>query len=182
MSLLTPVGVLNAHILATIVLNGYSTHKLTTYLAKSNTAGFLSGLLVASTPAINFHLTVGRPSCAALWPAIFTMLAFLRLVERPDWGTSVWLATCAIITLMADQQATLFCACWLVVLSIALLASRRSDVTNPRLFVAMAAAVAVAAIPAYVLYWMPFARTAGYTVPGSVEAATASAPARLRPA
>jgi hypothetical protein len=73
-----------------------------------------SGGGVLGERATNFHLTVGRPSCAALWPAIFAMLAFLRLLDRPDRWKSIWLAAAVAATMMADQQTMLFCACWLL--------------------------------------------------------------------
>jgi hypothetical protein len=179
MSFLGPVGILNGQIIATIVLNGYSTFKLTAALTKSDAAGIISGLVVAATPAINFHLTVGRPSCAAVWPAIVAMLAFLRFVDRPDCRRAAWLAVSLTAVMMADQQAALFGAGWLAVLLGYFLITRRQDVVNRRFLAAGAVVVAIVLIPAYVLYWRPFARTAGYTVPGAIEAFRYSYPLRL---
>jgi hypothetical protein len=179
LSALTPVGVLNVQILMTIVLNGYAAFRLTTYVTKSAAAGFVSGLILAATPAINFHLSVGRPSCAAVWPAIFAITALLRLMDRPDWRSSLWLAVWLVATLMVDQQVALFCACWMVVLAGARSAAWFS---RPRLAGLLgwgAAAAAVVAIPAYALYSSLLAGQAGYTVPSVDEALKYSYPVRL---
>jgi hypothetical protein len=179
MSTLTPVGVLNMQILMTIVLNGYAAFRLTAYVTKSTAAGFISGLLLAATPAINFHLGVGRPSCAAVWPAIFAMLALLRLVDRPDWRSSLWLAIWLVATLMVDQQVALFCVCWMVILLAWLLMIRWRDVTQPRALAALVAVAAIVVIPAYVLYSSLLASPAGYTVPNAAEALSYSYPVQL---
>jgi hypothetical protein len=179
MPLLGPVGVLNVQILATIILNGYAAFTLATFVTRSRAAGFISGLLIAATPAIDFHLTVGRPSCAALWPAMFAMWAFLRLVAGPDKSTSAFLAIALTATLLADQQAALFCVSWLTILAGCLLVSRPRDVANLRVFAALGIVAAIVIIPAYVFYWRPFARTDGYTIPGAIEAFRYSYPLRF---
>jgi len=179
MAWLGPVGVLNGQIFATSILNGYSTFHLTTAVTKSEGGAFIAGLVIAATPALNFHLGVGRPTCAALWPAIFAMWMFWQLVDRADWPKAAWLATCLIAVMMADQQAALFCGGWLVLLFVYFLIVRRHDVVNTRFVTRGAAVVTILLAPAYFLYWKPFARTTGYTVPGAIEALTYSYPLDL---
>jgi len=178
-SVVGPIGILNAQIMTTIVLNGYSTFTLTTALTKSAASGFIAGLLIAATPAINFHVGVGRPSCAALWPAIFAMLLFLQLIDRPAWPTAAGLAVSLIAVMMADQQSALFCAGWLMILLGCLVVTRREDVLTLRLVARVVLVGVLVWMPAYLLYWKPFARTAGYTVPAATEALTYSYPLRL---
>src|SRR5262249_24710920 len=60
------VGVLSLQLLVTPVLNGLFAFALVTKLSGRRRAGILAGLLLAATPAVNFHLSVGRASCAAV--------------------------------------------------------------------------------------------------------------------
>ena len=113
---LGPVAVLNGQVLATTVLNGYATFVLARRLSGRGDAGFFCGLLLAATPALNFHLASGRPSCAALWPAIFMIHFFLRLTDRPGNRAAIGFVVFAVATLAGDQEAALFGVCWLVVL------------------------------------------------------------------
>jgi hypothetical protein len=114
-----------------------------------------------------------------LWPAIFTIYFFLRLLESPDNRNSAWLSLFAIATLLADQQAAMFGACWLLVLAGHAIATRRSEVSNRAFLVRLGIAVAIAALPAYYLYYKPFVQTLGYTVPGAIEAYRLSFPVSL---
>lgn len=178
-SVLGPVMVLNLQVMATATLNGYAAFRLTGYLAKDDRVGFVCGLFVAATPAINFHLGVGRPSCAALWPVILTMYLFLRLLDRPDNRTAISLGISSIAALLADQQAMMFGSFWLLILAIHAAATRRHDVLNRRFLVRLAAVMLVAAVPTYVMYVRPFLRTTGYTVPSPLEAYGYSYPVSL---
>jgi hypothetical protein len=135
----------------------------------------VSGLLIAATPAINFHLTMGRISCAAVWPAILGIFFFLRMLDRPRLSAAVPLTLALWAMLAADQQIALFGCLWLGVLAVfhaRQLADRR------RLGAALVVALFVAPA-AYWLYLQPFAGQVGYTVPAASEAATYSYPAWL---
>ena len=176
MPILGPVAVLNAQLFLTIVLNGYSSFRLTHYLTGNASVGFLSGLVVASTPAIDFHLDAGRPSCAALWPAVCVLYFGLRLLETRRASVAVALALSVTATLMADQQITLFCALWVVVLSGHLVLTRGREVMDTRFSALAAAVLLVSALPAYLLYYRPLTRDIGYTVPDVSEALNYSVP------
>jgi hypothetical protein len=176
MPLLGPVGVLNAQVVLTIALNGYSSCRLTQYLSGHLGVGFLAGLLVASTPAIDFHLGVGRPSCAALWPAICALYFGLRLLETPAVPVAAALAVSLVATLMADQQIALFCTFWLVLLAGHAVLTRRREVMDRRFLILAAGAAVLPSIAAYLLYYVPLARDVGYTVPGALEAINYSIP------
>lgn len=167
---LGPVGVLDAQVLLTIVLNGYCAFRLGRYLTGDGAIGFISGLLVASTPAINFHLDVGRASCAALWPAICVLYFSLRLLDDPAPLVVAGLAAAAAATLMADQQIALFCAFWMVVVAVYAVKERRAALANPRFWRGAVVVAFVTAVPAYLLYYRPLTRDLGYTVPGDIEA------------
>jgi hypothetical protein len=171
---LGPVATLNAQVFLTIALNGYSSFRLIHYLTRSPWIGFVSGLLVSSAPAIDFHLEVGRPSCAALWPAIYVLYFSLRLLDKPTPAVAAALAASVVGTLMADQQVLLFC-CFLVgILSVHMARMRRR--VEPRFLLAGAAVLMIAALPAYLLYYRPLTRDLGYTVPWIGEARTYSVP------
>jgi hypothetical protein len=174
MPLLGPVAILNAQVFLTIALNGYSSLRLVHYLTRSNWIGFLSGLLVSSAPAIDFHLNVGRPSCAALWPAIFVLYFCLRLVDQPTPPVAAALAASVVATLLADQQVVLFCCFLLVVLAVHIGCTRRR--LDPRFLFAGAAVLLISTLPAYLLYYRPLTRDLGYTVPWIGEARTYSIP------
>lgn len=168
-SLFGSVVVLNLQVLATAALNGYAAFRLTSDLAKDDRIGFLCGLMVAATPAINFHLAMGRPSCAALWPVIFTIHFSRRLLEEPINRNAVCLGLALIAALLADQQAMMFGGIWLVILSTHVAVSGR--VVVDRRFLVRTAAVILSALgPAYFLYMKPFLHDAGYTVPSPSEA------------
>jgi hypothetical protein len=180
-ALFGPVVVLNIQVLVTAVLNGYAAFILTRHLTKRADVGICCGLALASTPAIDFHLSVGRPSCAALWPAIFMLYFFIRLLDKPGNRATVGLVVCAVATLLGDQEAALFAGLWLIVLAVhaAATPTGRRSLVNPDFLIRSAIVAVVAAVPAYVLYFTPFMRTAGYTTPGPIEAVRYSYPVSL---
>ena len=170
MPLLGPVAVLNAQIFLTIAINGYSSFRLTHYLTGNALVSLLSGLLVASSPAIDFHLDVGRPSCAALWPAVCVLYFGLRLLETRRVSVALAFALSVVATLMADQQIALFCVLWVVVLSCHLVFTRGPELLDRRFAALTAAVFLISLVPAYLLYYRPLARDIGYTVPDASEA------------
>jgi hypothetical protein len=128
------------------------------------------GLLVASSPAIHFHLATGRPSCAALWPAICVLYFGLRLLDGPSPSLSACLAASVVATLLADQQVVLFCGFWLVILVVHAVIVRRGDLLDRRFLLAAGAVLLIATPPAHLLYYRPLTRDVGYTVPWAGEA------------
>jgi hypothetical protein len=174
-----PVLALNLQIFATIALNGLGAFVLARALTSDDGAAFLSGLLVAATPAINFHLVMGRISCAAVWPAILSLLFFVKLLDQPRLSSATLLVLSLWATLAVDQQVALYAVVWLVVLAGALLPFRIGQLAN-RKFVAAAALVIAVVVPAaYWLFVQPFVGQAGYTVPAAAEASTYSYPTSL---
>ena len=167
-----PVLALNLQIFGTIVLNGFSAFLLARDLARDDRAALLSGLLVAATPAINFHIAMGRVSCAAVWPVILSMFLFLRLLDRPGLSRAVPLILALWAMLAADQQIALFGVLWLGVLAVA----RARRIADRRLLGAAVLVVALVAPAVAWLYLQPFAGAGGYTVPAASEAATYSYP------
>jgi hypothetical protein len=170
MPVLGPVGVLNAQIFFTIALNGYCSFLLTRTLTGNAGIAFLSGLLVASVPAIDFHLDVGRPSCAALWPAICVLYFTHRLLDNPVPRLTAALAASVVATLMADQQIALFCAFWTAIVAANAVHERRRSLLDRRILGCFAAVLLIASPWAYLLYYRPLTRDLGYTVPGEIEA------------
>jgi hypothetical protein len=177
--LLGPVAVLNAQVFLTIALNGVSSFRFAHYLTRSKAIGFLSGLMIASSPAINFHLATGRPSCAALWPAICVLYFGLRLLDTPGPSLTACLAVSVVATLLADQLVVLFCGFWLVVLLVPVVLAQRRELLARRFLLAVATVLLISAPPAYLLYWRPLTRVVGYTVPSVSEALTYSIPPGL---
>jgi hypothetical protein len=177
---LGPVAVLNAQVLATIALNGYATFVLSRRLTGRSDTGFFCGLLIAATPALNFHLASGRPSCAALWPAIFMLHFFLRSLDWPDNRNAAGFGVFAVATLAGDQEAALFGAGWLAILVVyAFVTDARRHLLDGRFLSRFAVVAAIVAMPAYVLYFKPFLTTTGYTTPSATEAVRYSFPASL---
>ena len=176
MPFLGPVVVLNAQIFLTVALNGYSSFRLTHYLTGNPSVSFLSGLVVASSPAIDFHLDAGRPSCAALWPAVCVLYFGLRLLEARRVSVAAALALAVVATLVVDQQIALFCAFWVVVLSGHLVLTRGREVLDRRFAALAAVVVLISLVPAYLLYYRPLTRDTGYTVPDATEALNYSVP------
>jgi hypothetical protein len=174
-----PVLALNLQIFGTVALNGLSAFVLARYLTSDDRAAFLAGLVVAATPAINFHLVMGRVSCAAVWPAVLSLLFFLQLVERPRLSRAGWLILSLYATLAVDQQIALFGLVWIIILACARATFRVSQITDPKFLAAAALVIAGAAPAAYWLYVQPFVGQAGHTVPAAAEAATYSYPASL---
>jgi hypothetical protein len=174
--LIGPVAALNLQALATIVLNGCSVFMLAGYLTRDDRAAFIAGLLVAATPAINFHLAVGRVSCAAVWPAVLCLYFLLRLLDRPRTSNALSLSASLWALLAADQQIALFGLLWMCVLLGSLAPFRWREIVDLRF---LRAGVLVAALVSPVAYWLyvqPFVGESEYTVPGAIEAATYSYP------
>jgi hypothetical protein len=178
-SWLGPVVILNLQILGTATLNGYAMFRLTRHVTKSAAAAFLAGLVLVSVHAVEFHLAVGRPSCAALWPLIFTMYFFLRLLEAPDNRHLAFFSVFVVATLAADQQAAMFGVFWLLFLAVRAAVTRPEQLRNRQFLVRIGIAAIVAIPPAYFLYYNSFVRTVGYTVPGEIEAYGLSYPVSL---
>jgi hypothetical protein len=174
-----PVLSLNLQIFGTIALNGYAAFVLARYLTADDRAAFIAGLLVAATPAINFHLVMGRVSCAAVWPAVLSILFFLRLLDRPALSRAVPLILSLWAMLAADQQVALYGVVWLGVLTCALAPFRVSRLSAPTVAGAVALTIAFVAPVAYWLYLQPFTAQINYSVPAASEAATYSYPASL---
>jgi hypothetical protein len=170
MPLLGQIGVLDIQVFATVALNGYATFMLVRYLLGNDRVGFVCGLLVSSTWAVNFHIFSGRPSCSAFWPAILSMYFFLRLLDEPRRSRSVLLAMSLVATLLTDQQVALFGGFWLVILGAHSIVRRRGDVCNASFLTGVSIAIFAASCAAYVLFFRPLKLDVGYNVPGAIEA------------
>jgi len=173
---LGPVGVLNTQVILTPVLNGWAGYCLGSYVAGERRAGAIAGLLIAATPAINFHVLSGRPSCAAAWPLLLAMYFLLRLIDRPSFAPAGALATSLIALFLSDQQMTLFGLIWLAVLCGA--AAVRGRLTR-RGVIALLGVGAAVAVPFGWLYVLTSAAVSGYTIPAAFEAQTYSYPIAL---
>jgi hypothetical protein len=173
-----PVVALNLQALLTPTLNGYFAFVLARYLTRDVRAAFVAGLAVSATPAINFHIGMGRVSCAALWPAIGSLYAFLRLLDRPRIPQLLLFSTWLWALLLIDQQMAMFGALWLTALFLCLCLTRagRTRILDRRAAAATLLAVALALPGASWLYLQPFWEVTGYTVPAASEAETYSYP------
>jgi hypothetical protein len=174
--LLGPVAVVNAQLLATPVLNGYAGFLLVRKLVGRNDVAILCGAVLAGAPAVGFHLAMGRPSCAALWPVLLTLLFLTKLIERPDAWNSLGLAASLLAVLLADQQMTVFCGLLVLLYLVFVAATRVRVLMAPRLLGAAALVLLSVAYPFFLLYVRPFFQTAGYTVPHPSEAFNYSIP------
>jgi hypothetical protein len=175
LSFLGPITVVNLQILVTPVLNGYATFLLTRRWVGRNDAAALAGLAVAASPAINFHLGMGRPSCAALWPVALGLLFLVRLIERPSWQNRLGLAAALLALLLVDQQMLIFGAIVFFLYLLWVGCTRPRDIFNRRILASMLVLVAIVAYPIRVLYVRPFLQTSGYTAPHPSEALNYSA-------
>jgi hypothetical protein len=178
--LIGTVSVLSIQTLATPVLNGIAIFVLVSRSSGRRDAGFLAGLLFAATPAINFHLTVGRTACAAIWPLVWAMSAMLDVIDKPSARSIAWLAVWLLAMLLVDQQIAMYGAIWLSLLGARALFSGRLSIASAR---AIAIACVVVSVPFVWLYVRPLALQ-DYTVPGVSEALVYSYPLSLpwRPA
>lgn len=59
-------GALNALILITVALNGYTVYLLAREVLEDDAGALIAGTLVAAGPALTFHLRAGKPSFAAV--------------------------------------------------------------------------------------------------------------------
>jgi hypothetical protein len=174
--ILGPVGVFNTQAILTPVLNGCAGYCLGSYVARDRLAGAIAGLLIAATPAINFHVLSGRPSCAAAWPLLLAMYFLLRLIDRPSYGLAGALATSVIALFLSDQQMTMFGLIWLGVLCCTAAARGRLTKRSVGTLLVVGAAVA---IPFVWMYISSIAATREYTIPAAFEAQTYSYPIAL---
>ncbi len=124
-------------------------------------------------------MVMGRVSCAAVWPAVLSILFFLRLLDRPALSRAVPLILSLWAMLAADQQIALYGLVWLSVLACAAAPFRVRRMTAPSLAGAVALTIAFVAPAAYWLYVQPFTGQINYSVPAASEAATYSYPASL---
>ena len=176
-----PVVALNLEALATPALNGYFAFGLARHLTRDNPAAFVAGLAIAATPAINFHIAIGRVSCAALWPAIASLYCFLRLLEQPRIPQMLRFSAALWALLLIDQQIALFGVLWLVVVFLCrcFTTAGRHQIFDRRVMTVVLLAIALASPAGYRLYLQPLMQVTGYTVPAASEAATYSYPLSL---
>ena len=164
------VGVLNLQVFAAVVLNGYAMFTLAAYVARDGSIGFLCGLLIAATEAINFHLGSGRPSCAALWPAIFAVYFSLRTLDAPTLRNAALCAVFIGAMFLMDQQVALFGSVWLSFVGVDALMRRGRSLLRRPVLLATALPMLVGALAAYLLYFRALKYDVGYAVPGADEA------------
>jgi hypothetical protein len=174
------IRVLSLQTFLTPVLNGLAAFGLVAKLSGRRDAAFVAGLLIAATPAVNFHIAVGRVACAAVWPLIWAISALIEVLERPSFRSAAILGVAIVTMLLADQQIALYGFLWLTVVAVSALFSGRLSVAACRWLVP---AIAIVLAPFIWLYARPFAAR-GYTVPAAFEASTYSYPISLlwRPA
>ena len=137
--------------------------------------------VAASSPALDFHLSMGRPSCAAVWPGVLMLLWFLRLVERPRNREAAGFAAFSVATLIGDQESALCFGLWLVTIVVfsASTSGGRARLFDRQFLSRAAAAAIIVSAPAWLLYFKPFLYTTGYTTPSPVEALQYSYPVSL---
>lgn len=170
LSFLSPLALVNLQILATPVLNGYSVFRLVRKWAARDSVAALCGLAIAASPAINFHLAKGRPSCAALWAVALSLLFLIQLIEAPGLWNCVGLAGSLLALLLIDQQMTLF---GLVIFSLYLIwtfIAHPRSILDRRLWLSLSAIAVVVSYPIRLLYVRPFLQTSGYSAPDPSEA------------
>ncbi len=174
--LLGTVGVVNLQVLATPVFNGLAAFVLAAQVTRNRQAALISGVLVAATPAINFHLRAGRPSCAALWPTLLVLYFWLRLLDRPTIAAGIWLGLSLVAAVLMDQQVVMYTLLWLVVLGAFAIAQRALTIATMR---GVAVSATVAAVPLFWFCIAPLYTTRGYTIPAAFESEVYSYPISL---
>lgn len=179
LGLLGPVAMVNVQVLATPVLNGYAAFLLVRKIVGRTDIAILGGAVLAASPAINFHLAMGRPSCAALWPVLLSLLFLMKLIEKPGAWSAFGLVASLLAMLLADQQMTIFGGLLIVLYVAVVAATRPRDLTSTRLLGAVAFVLLLLVYPFLVLYVRPFFQTSGYTVPHASEAFNYSIPPML---
>jgi hypothetical protein len=173
---LGPLAVVNLQIILTPVLNGYCTFLLVRRWIGRADVAVLCGIALAASPVVDFHLGMGRPSCAALWPGALCLLFLMRLVEERRWRDALGLAGSLVVLLSTDQQMPLF-AGWILFLYLAsVLITHRASLLDRTFLTRALVVMALIAYPVRVLYVRPFFQTPGYTTPHPSEAFRYSAP------
>lgn len=168
--LLGQVAVLNLQVFATIVLNGYLTYLLVRHLVTDRWVAFVTGILAASVIAMNFHVYSGRPSCAAFWTAIWAILRFRRLLERPDKASSALFVVSLCTMFLADQQIAVFGVLWLILLATSSLLEQPAPILDRRVLRALIVPLLFGVLASYALYLRPLKLDVGYNMPGAAEA------------
>lgn len=165
--LLGVVGAFNLLILLTVALNGYATCLLGRYALGRSTPALIAGALVASNPALTFHLRVGRPSLAAIWPAALALLLLGRFAKARRWRDATGLGLAMLTALWIDFHILLFTALWLAIYGMYLLVCRRASVLNWRFVGGTLLALAIVGIPFRVIFYPALvgAGSRGYPVP-----------------
>jgi hypothetical protein len=168
--LLGPLRVVNLQLLATPVLNGCSVFLLVRRLFERVDVAALCGAAICVCPAIDFHLAMGRPSCAAIWTVVLSLFFCIRLVESPRWGNGLGFAASLVGVLTVDPQMPIFAAALLVPYLFGEVVTRPGFLVNRKLWAQVLLALLILAYPFRVLYLRPFLQTKGYTVPDPSEA------------
>jgi hypothetical protein len=174
--LLGPIGVTNVQLLLTPVLNGYAAFLLLRRWFGRDDVAVLCGAALAVCPAIDFHLVVGRPSCAAIWPLVLSLLFLSRLIEEPRWRHCLALAGALFALLAVDQQMPIFGGLVLSLYLATVIAKRPRVLLDRRLIGYGMVVLVLIAYPVRILYVRPFLQTPGYTIPHPSEAQSYSVP------
>jgi hypothetical protein len=145
-------------------------------LVKADAPAGLCGAALAVVPAINFHLAVGRPSCAAIWPAALALLFLSELIDEPRWRHAICFSFALLALLTVDQQMPIFGGVLMVVYLLTVVGERPRAIFNRKLLGFAVVAAMVVAYPFRIFYLRPFFQTPGYTLPHPSEALTYSLP------
>ena len=174
--LLGAVTVVNVQILATAAVNGYSMFLLVRRLFGGTTVAMICGAAFSAIPAVGFHFSTGRPSCAAIWPALLSLLYLDRLLESGSWRHCAALTLSLLALVTVDQQMAIFGTFLLASFLVWRIASGGRRLLSRRLGLQGFVTVLVLCLPLTLLYARPLLEGADYTVPHPSEALAYSIP------
>lgn len=160
-------GSLNAMILLTIALNGYTVFLLGRHLLQDDRAALVAGAIVAVNPTLTFHLRAGKPSFAAIWPLALALLFLSRLATSRRRRDALGLGLALLSALLIDFQILLYASLWLALYG-AYLVLRRPPLLSDRRFVAgLILALILVGAPFLLLFYPALVAAAahGYPIP-----------------
>ncbi len=160
----------NVMLLGTLVLNGWLGYLLFREIGARPAAAVVgAAALMLGGPGLE-QVRVGRPIFAALWITCAALVAARRMLARPSVAWTMALAATLVAALFTELHMLLFTGVWLAWQAVWTLGSERG--IDSRRTAAAAGAVAILAVPFFVIIYPAFAdgSSTAPAVPGRNEA------------
>jgi hypothetical protein len=159
------VGAFNLILIVNLFFNGLALYALIYVETHQMLAALVAAVgAMLSSPMI-FNFSVGRPSIAAIWIVVGTLLALHSLLDQPRPWKGFALGGLLIAALLSDLQILLYAGLWLAFYGLYRLARDRGRMLEGRRMMALVIAGVVFLLPFMLIFYPALTNADGYPQP-----------------